>query len=211
MTSVLARTLVAIAALAVAATGWMLLRPAQNVGAALETDVVMAAAFASAAPDWQARVVQDETQRLCTRYRNTPPPDVAAAIMRREQATIVYPPDGRLSGDWTRGEAIAQSGYGLRFTDYPPARGIGGNCYACHQIDPAEVSFGTLGPSLMGYGAARKFAAADVKAVYERIYNPQAAMPCANMPRFGAAKILTIEQISDLVALVMSKDSPVNK
>ena len=31
------------------------------------------------------------------------------------------------------------------------------------------------------------------------------------MPRFGANKILTIEQIKDLVALLMSPDSPVNK
>jgi sulfur-oxidizing protein SoxX len=31
------------------------------------------------------------------------------------------------------------------------------------------------------------------------------------MPRFGHNKILTIEQIKDVVAFVMSKDSPVNK
>ena len=31
------------------------------------------------------------------------------------------------------------------------------------------------------------------------------------MPRFGTNKILTIEQIKDLVALLMSADSPVNK
>ena len=61
------------------------------------------------------------------------------------------------------------------------------------------------------YGKIRKFAEADVKAVYERIYNPQAAIPCANMPRFGANGLLTIEQIKDLVAYVMSPESPVNK
>ena len=31
------------------------------------------------------------------------------------------------------------------------------------------------------------------------------------MPRFGTNKILTIEQIKDVVALLMSPDSPVNK
>jgi sulfur-oxidizing protein SoxX len=31
------------------------------------------------------------------------------------------------------------------------------------------------------------------------------------MPRFGAAKVLTIEQIKDAVALLMDRDSPVNK
>ena len=30
------------------------------------------------------------------------------------------------------------------------------------------------------------------------------------MPRFGANKILTVEQIRDIVALLMAKDSPVN-
>ena len=31
------------------------------------------------------------------------------------------------------------------------------------------------------------------------------------MPRFGTNKVLTIEQIQDLVALLMSPDSPANK
>jgi sulfur-oxidizing protein SoxX len=47
--------------------------------------------------------------------------------------------------------------------------------------------------------------------VYERIYNPQAVIACANMPRLGASKFLTVEQIKDLVAFVMSPESPVNQ
>ena len=78
-------------------------------------------------------------------------------------------------------------------------------------MDGKELSFGTLGPSLREYGKIRKYAEADVKAVYERIYNPHAAIPCGNMPRLGAGKFLTIEQIKDLVAFVMSPESPVNK
>ena len=31
------------------------------------------------------------------------------------------------------------------------------------------------------------------------------------MPRFGANKVLTIEQIKDVVALLMRPESPVNK
>ena len=87
----------------------------------------------------------------------------------------------------------------------------GGNCYACHQLTKAEVSYGTIGPSLLDYGKIRKFSEADTKAAYEKIYNAQAAYPCSNMPRFGTNKVLTIDQIKDLVALVMSPDSPVNK
>jgi sulfur-oxidizing protein SoxX len=97
--------------------------------------------------------------------------------------------------------------------DYPPRAENGGNCYACHQFDRKELSFGTLGPSLLKYGRIAKLAEAEAetKAVYDRIYNSQATIPCANMPRLGASKFLTIEQIKDLVAYVMSPDRPVNK
>lgn len=167
--------------------------------------------FKSAAPEWQARLLQDETQKVCSAARNAPSPQAAAAIRQREKASIVYPADGTFMGDWKKGEALAQSGYGLRTTDYPPRQETGGNCYACHQLDQAEVSYGTLGPSLAGYGKIRKFGAPFEKAVYEHIYNPQASQACANMPRFGTQKVLSIEQIKDLVAYLMSPQSPVNK
>jgi sulfur-oxidizing protein SoxX len=167
--------------------------------------------WTTAAPEWQTRLDQDETQKACSQYRNSPPKDVAAAIVAREQAAIVYPADGKLMGDWKNGEKLAESGYGGRFTDYPARQPNGGNCYACHQLAKAQVSYGTLGPSLLEYGKIRKYSEADTKAVYERIYNPHAAIACANMPRLGASKFLTIDQIRDLVAYVMSPDSPVNK
>jgi L-cysteine S-thiosulfotransferase len=163
------------------------------------------------ASEWQMRLQQDETQAVCSLYRNNPPPAVAAALQAREQATIKYPADGKLMGDWKKGEKLAQSGYGMRFTDYPPRAENGGNCFACHQLDPKELSYGTLGPSLAAYGKNRNFAPAEVQAVYERIYNPQAAIACANMPRLGANGVLSLEQIADLTAYVMSSESPVNK
>ena len=174
-------------------------------------DAAIKSAFPTAPADWQSRLAPDETIRQCSAHRNTPPKTVAEAIQQRERATIVYPPDGKLVGDWKKGEAIAQSGYGLRFTDYPPRSANGGNCYACHQMTKQEVSYGTLGPSLLAYGKNRQFSDADVKAAYDKIYDSQAAFPCSNMPRFGTSKILTIEQIKDVVALLMSPDSPVNK
>ncbi len=174
-------------------------------------DAAIRASWTSAAPEWQARLVQDETQKACSQYRNAPPREVAQAILARERASIVYPADGKLMGDWKKGRQLAQSGYGGRFTDYPPRQANGGNCYACHQLDAAELSYGTLGPSLLRYGRNRKFAEAEIKAVYERIYNPHAAIPCASMPRLGASKFLTPEQIRDLVAFVMSPESPVNE
>jgi sulfur-oxidizing protein SoxX len=164
-----------------------------------------------APPEWQTRITQDETMAACSQYRNNPPRAVAEAIVAREKASIKYPANGKLMGDWKNGQKLAQSGYGGRFTDYPPRTENGGNCYACHQLSSEELSFGTLGPSLLEYGKSRKFSEAGVKAVYDRIYNPQAAVACASMPRLGANGHLSIEQIKDLVAYVMSSDSPVNK
>jgi sulfur-oxidizing protein SoxX len=176
-----------------------------------KVDAAIVAAFPGAPADWKPRFDQDETMKQCSASENAPSKTVADQIVQREKARIEYPADGKLSGDWKSGEKIAQSGYGLRFTDIPARQPDGGNCYACHQLTKAEVSYGTVGPSLLGYGKLRKFSDADTKAVYEKIYNAQASYACSNMPRFGANHVLTIDQIKDLVALVMSPDSPVNK
>lgn len=168
--------------------------------------------FSSAPPEvWQPRLTPDDTDRLCSAANNAPAKGVADAIEKREKAAIQYPADGKFVGDWKKGEALAQSGYGLRFTDYPSNRPNGGNCYACHQLSAAEVSYGTIGPPLLHYGKLRDYKEADVKAAYEKIYNSQASFACSLMPRFGHNKVLDIEQIKDLVALLMSPDSPVNK
>jgi sulfur-oxidizing protein SoxX len=176
-----------------------------------EVDAAIKAAFSAAPADWQPRLTPDQTMRECSAHENAPPQAIFDEIKKREKAKIIYPPDGKLMGDWKKGEALAQSGYGLRFTDYPPRRANGGNCYGCHQLTKTEVSFGTVGPSLLGYGKLKKFDESEIKATYEKIYDSHAAFPCSNMPRFGLNGILTIEQIKDAVALLMSKDSPVNK
>jgi sulfur-oxidizing protein SoxX len=67
------------------------------------------------------------------------------------------------------------------------------------------------GPPLVGYGKLRDFTPEAVKATYEKIYDAQSTFACSNMPRFGANKVLTPEQIKDLVALLMDPESPVNK
>ncbi len=175
-------------------------------------DAVVKSAFPSAPADWAQRLMPDETMKQCASNNNLPPQALANAIMARERATIEYPADGKFIGDWKNGERVAQSGFGMRFTDYPPGnRANGGNCYACHQITKAEVSYGTIGPSLLNYGAIRKFGEAETKAAYEKVYNSHASYPCSLMPRLGANKVLTIEQIKDTVALLMSPDSPANK
>lgn len=159
---------------------------------------------------WEDRLVQDATQITCSQYRNDPPASDADAIVKRETATIVMPAGGNVLGDWKEGEKIASSGRGGQFSD-PPGTANGGNCYACHQLSKTELSFGTLGPSLMEYGKDREFSPDAAKAAYAKIYNAQSVVACSNMPRFGAHKFLSEQQIKDVVAFLFDKESPVNK
>jgi sulfur-oxidizing protein SoxX len=173
-------------------------------------DRAVAQSWPKLTPELQARIAQDETARECTIYRNAPPPKVADAIVAREKASIVYPADGTFMGDWKKGETGALSGYGFRMGD-DPARGAGGNCYACHQLAASEISYGTLGPSLLGYGKAKGSTPEAQKDVYAKIANAQSVLACSNMPRFGHNKVLTPEQIKDYVAYLLDPSSPVNK
>ncbi len=166
--------------------------------------------FADAPADWQSRVAQDETQRICSNFRNNPPQVEAAKIMERERASLPLPPSGILTGNWKAGEATAENGRGGQFTDAPGAPG-GGNCYACHQMSPGEISYGTLGPSLLHYGKNRGFRLEEAKAAYEKIYDAQISSACSLMPRFGHNKVLTEQQIKDLVAYLFDPQSPVNQ
>jgi sulfur-oxidizing protein SoxX len=154
---------------------------------------------------------QDEVQSLCTRYRNEPPQDVADRIESAGAAAIRYPASGKFLGDWRQGEKIAQDGYGLRFTDADTRRPNGGGCYNCHRIAPAEISYGTIGPSLYRFGALRGTGEAVQRYVYGKIYDSQAFLACSHMPRFGKNGVLTEEQITHLVALLLDPESPVNK
>ena len=157
------------------------------------------------------RLDQDETQRLCTQYANKPlPKDVAEMIEKLNTASIKWPADGKWLGDWKNGERIAQEGRGKQFSDDPKGP-VGGNCYACHQLTPQEVSYGTIGPSLYRFATLRGFNDATRKYAYGKIWNADAYSACSNMPRFGHSQILTEQQIKDLVALLTDPDSPVNR
>jgi L-cysteine S-thiosulfotransferase len=191
---------------------WMSPAQAQSPAEiAAKADAMIKAAFSQAPADWAGRLEGDEAMKICSATNNNPSSADAKKIEIAAKASMKYPDDNKLIGDWKQGERIAQSGYGMRFTDYPAANPNGGNCYACHQLTKQEVSYGTIGPSLLEYGKIRKFSDADTKAAYEKIYNGHAVFPCSLMPRFGANGVLSIEQITHLTALLMSPDSPVNK
>ena len=73
------------------------------------------------------------------------------------------------------------------------------------------MSYGTLGPSLTGYGKARASDAGAAKAAYTKIYNAEAIAPCSNMPRFGHAGLLDEKQIRDVMGLLLDPRSPLNQ
>ena len=157
------------------------------------------------------RLDQDETQRVCSALANkAPAKDVAERIEKLNLATIKYPADGNLLGDWRNGEKIAQEGRGKQFSD-DPAGPVGANCYACHQLTPQEVSYGTIGPSLLQFAKLRGYGVEVQRYAYGKIFNADAFAACSNMPRFGHQGILTEQQIKDVTALLMDPASPVNK
>ena len=151
-------------------------------------------------------------QRVCSRYHGEAvvPTEVAERIEKAEAATIRYPADGKYLGDWKNGEKIAQTGVGMQYSD-DPKQPSGGNCYACHELTAAEVSYGTIGPSLRNFGKTRGFTPEMQKYAYGKVYNSEAFAACSNMPRFGHKGILTEQQIKDVVALLMDPQSPVNR
>ena len=172
---------------------------------------VMRASFKERGQAKLDRLNQDEPQALCSRDDGKPPAkEVLEKIEKAQFALLKYPADNKLMGDWREGEKIAQIGVGKQFTD-DPARPAGANCYACHQISPQEISFGTIGPSLLGFGKLRGTSEAIQKYTYGKIYNAQAYNACSNMPRFGHNDILTEQQMRDITALLLDPASPVNK
>ncbi len=162
------------------------------------------------------RLVQDPLQKACS-GEAPPSAEVASQLAKRELATIQPPADGKYLGDWKEGEKLAQNGRGMTWSD-PAAAANGGNCYNCHQLSKAEISYGTLGPSLYNYGKLRGVtdpasanAAPIVQYTWGKLYNAKAYNVCSAMPRFGQAHVLTTRQMQDLMALLLDPKSPVNQ
>jgi len=176
-----------------------------------ETNAMIKASFKARGQAGLDRLDQDDTQRLCSQAAGkAPPKDVADRIEKQNLATIKYPSDGKLIGDWKNGEKIAQDGRGKQYSD-DPAGPVGGNCYACHQLAPQELAYGTIGPSLYRFGKLRGYGAETQRYAYGKIFNSEAFAACSTMPRFGHNGILSEQQIKDVTALLMDPASPVNQ
>jgi sulfur-oxidizing protein SoxX len=167
-----------------------------------------------------SRLEQDEANRLCSAADTAGQPlddKVAKAIEAANLKSVKWPSDGKFLGDWKQGEALAQSGRGLTWTDDAKTAN-GGNCYNCHQISKEEISFGTLGPSLYNYGKLRGVSdpnAPASKAIVDytwgKLWNARAYNACSQMPRAGHAGILNEQQIKHIMALLLDPKSPVNQ
>jgi sulfur-oxidizing protein SoxX len=155
------------------------------------------------------RVVPDALQRVCNEADDKPPAALAKVLEADQMKTIAFP-QGSLIGDWKKGEHIAQGGRGLTWNDKPGAPSDG-SCYNCHQLSPQEISYGTIGPSLTGFGLKRGNGPDVQRYVYGKIYNAKAYNLCSQMPRLGYSGTLTEQQIKDLVGLLLDPASPVNQ
>jgi len=153
------------------------------------------------------RVQLDEVQRLCNLHGDNPPAELARQLEDAQLKAIKFP-EGNLIGDWKRGERIAQSGRGSMWSDKPGVQ-EGGSCYNCHQLSPKVAAFGTIGPSLAGFGKIRGNRPEIQRYVYGKIYNAKAYNACSHMPRLSGT--LNEQQIKDLVALLLDPASPVNQ
>lgn len=158
-------------------------------------------------------ITQDEVQAFCSnvKLRDSQAGHIKQTEMQKKNMDEIKPPsDGKFLGDWRSGEKIAQNGRGASWSDKPKTPN-GGSCYNCHQIDPKEISFGTLGPSLAGYGKLRGNSEALVQYTWNRISNAKAYNACSSMPRFAHFQLLTEQQIKDVMALLLDPESPVNQ
>jgi len=164
------------------------------------------------------RLDQDLGQAACSSDQ-PPAPALAQQIETQALATLKWPAGGQYFGDWREGEKLAQSGRGMTWSDASAApKDNGGNCYNCHQIDQAEISFGTIGPSLWHYGRTRGVksladpaAAPIVQYTWGKLWNSKAYAACSNMPRFGHKQLLDETQIRHLMSLLLDPASPVNR
>lgn len=159
------------------------------------------------------RIQQDEFQALCSdeKFRDSPEGKKKAEALQAAALAAIKPPsDGKYLGSWANGEKIAQSGRGATWTDSVKTVN-GGGCYNCHQISKQEISYGTIGPSLLGYGKTRGNSDVILTYTWNRINNSKAYNACSNMPRMQHFNLLTEQQIKDVMALLLDPESPVNK
>ena len=178
--------------------------------AAEDIAAVLESSFMAKNQATMARLQQDAVQEVCSAPRGTPVEETVLSELRQQRLdAVVLPADGVFLGDWQRGAEVAGNGRGLQSSD-DPTKPNGGNCYACHQLAPDKVAYGTLGPSLTGYGA-RGQSEPMLRYTWTKLWDTHAYNLCSHMPRFGAQGILSEQQLKDVMAYLLDPSSPVNQ
>lgn len=160
------------------------------------------------------RLEQDRSQQICSKIGEAKlTQEEAAEVVKLARASMQYPASGQFVGDWKIGNQLAHDGAGDRILggQLEKRKENGGLCQNCHALAPGEINVGNVGPSLTGYGTQRGNSEAVARLTYERIYNGWAYAPCSNMPRLGANRHLTPEQITNIVAFLIDPASPINR
>ncbi len=101
---------------------------------------------------------------------------------------ILVPATGDAAGDAARGEKVVKS------------RKLG-NCMACHFIPDMEFP-GNIGPNLVE--SMKNYSREDRQMVWQWVWDARAYNPDTIMPPFGPNKILTKQQIEDVVEYLYS-------
>ncbi len=212
------KTTITLTAVSAALAGCAALAPAPDYDALLAT--MMKSSFRDQGIAKVDRLAQDESNAACSKAEGKDLPEaLAKQIEAQALKTVRMPADGKFLGDWREGERLAQNGRGMTWTDPSTATSSnGGNCYNCHQLAPAELSYGTIGPSLYQYGKLRGVADPNSAAArpmleytWSKMWNAKAFNACSGMPRFGHAGLLDEQQLKHLMALLLDPNSPVNK
>ena len=183
-----------------------------NLPTTAESIASLKASFADKGIAKVDRLEQSELQKYCSDYaRKELPAEIRTQLEKAALDSVKYPASGKYLGNWKEGEKIAQNGRGMQSSDDSKTVN-GGNCYACHQISKEEIAFGNIGPSLAQYGKLRGGATDEiVKYTWSKIYSSHSYNACSVMPRYGAAGILSEQQMQDVMALLLDPQSPVNK
>jgi L-cysteine S-thiosulfotransferase len=185
-----------------------------------QAEAMMKASFRDRGIARVDRLQQDLANAECSKAGvGSPPEAVTKAIEAANLKLVKWPVNGQFLGDWKNGEKLAQSGRGMTWSDRTAdTKDNGGNCYNCHQLSKAEISYGTIGPSLYQYGKLRGVsdpggAAARpiVEYTWGKLWNSRAYNACSQMPRVGHNAILDEQQIRDIMALLLDPKSPVNQ
>ena len=179
-----------------------------------DAERMVSASFTAPQPGLLKRLEQDRSQQICSKAAaGKLGQEDAAEVVKLARASIVYPASGKLVGDWKIGAKLAHDGAGdrIQFGRLEARKENGGLCQNCHALERGEINVGNVGPALTGYGAQRGNSEAIAKYTYEQIYNAWAYFPCSNMPRLGANRHLTPDQIAHLTAYLVDPQSPLNR